>query len=219
MPVPSLERTAPKPTPVTALVTTTGIPSAAVTPSAAGIPSTIALTVASTPILFFALSILVSTTRVDAPLSIAITSKRSKRPGGIGWSSATTIPTTSIFAANVCIFSRLAGSLRVKVVRLGITAAITQGADRFETLMTLALLTSKLLTAALLTTSTQSPVTGAVSDCAVTESDCTRSKPLDVTTSHSPRSTRTTLPSSPLASTNLLRSPMGLLDELLLALM
>ena len=99
------------------------------------------------------------------------------------------MPTVSKLAASTCSASRSAGSRRVRAVRRGSTRLIS--ATSFWRV-----------------TCTQSPVTGAVSAWARTESEPARTMPAAVTTSHSPRSTCTTLPTcAPASTSRATRSP------------
>ena len=83
------------------------------------------------------------------------------------------MPTTSKLAASTCTASCSAGSRRVRAVRRDSTRLIST-------------------TPFWRVTCTQSPVTGAVSAWARTESEPARTMPSAVTTSHSPLSTWTT---------------------------
>ena len=145
-------------------------------------PPTTALTVSAAAAASAARSDFVSRTTIEAPLSRAITSIRSNRPGGRGRSRPATIPAMSKLAASTCSVSRSAGSRRASTVRRGSTLLIRGMPSPAAS-------------------STQSPVTGAISPCALAESDATRTMSAAVTTSHSPRSTCTTRPTCAPGST------------------
>ena len=124
-------------------------------------------------------SALVSTTATSAPLSQATTRKRSRRPGGRGLSRPCTISTRSTLATSTCSTTASEGSRRDTVLARSNTRPIVGPSSGSST------------------TATQSPVAGATASWARWESERTRIGPSAVTTSHSPRSTRTIRPSRP----------------------